>query len=189
MDYGGQWLRWDDGDRLIRCSGWSWPLFALSSHPYQDHVECAHQAVKWKSLTAPLLVSQNSLPFSLCALFMGISKDIKHDMSTISSTLELPHNCIKPIIRLFTWVCSFTRPRCACGQWCISSYYGGKERTCVSFEMTQWPKWRDMGQVRCVCFRYVRAGSHFWTSPQLEFKSGNAAWSILSGEEQFKNPR
>lgn len=63
---------------------------ALSSRPYQDHSECAQQAVKWKSLTASLSASKNSLPFPLCGPFIGILKAIKYDNSAISSRLNFP---------------------------------------------------------------------------------------------------
>lgn len=61
---------------------------ALSPLPYQDHSKCAHQAVKWKPLMAPLSASKNSLPFPLCAPFIGILKAIKYDNSAISSRLN-----------------------------------------------------------------------------------------------------
>ena len=142
LRYTGQSLRPDDSHHLIRCPGWSWPL-PLSLHPYQDHSKCAHQAVKWKSLMGPLSASKNSLPFPLCAPFIGILKAIKYDNSAISSRLNFSIIALNQSYFFFTWTVLFP-PWCTYGQWCISSYHGGNERTLVSTEVTQWPKLTDM---------------------------------------------
>lgn len=74
--------------------------------------------------------------------------------------VKFPHNCIKAIILLFTWSVLFS-PWCTYGQWCISSYRHGNERTLVSSEVTQWPKLTDIGRGRWTCVE-MKTLLHVW---------------------------
>lgn len=87
--YTGQWLRPDDSHHLIRCPGWSWPL--PLSLPVLIKTTVNVLTGLWnENHWWPLSASKNSLPFLLCAQFIGILKAIKYDNSAISSRLNFP---------------------------------------------------------------------------------------------------
>lgn len=121
---------------------------APSVHPYQDHSECAHQAVKWKSLMAPLSASKNSLPFPLYSLFIGILKAIKYDNSALSSRLNFPLIALNQ--SYFFLLCPFFFPYGVHMDSDALPHHGGNERTLVSTDtVTQINRYKE--SYVCVC--------------------------------------